>query len=253
MPISPEAEEKIRRTDEICRAYLFGLQYIIMNTARDETYFDNHLLSYTSQDFLQSIISLPILVKQGIHNVCKRDLRFLLEMSIKLCRVQQEQANSTIATKLASLKDILDTTNISIQNQITFGLLPEGTHADLRREVARFYGETSQYVHLSQAQILERIRLVNAGRTSGMESPEDIEALNLVVARGLALSLVFLLHAVPEYVVGDLLVQSDGGSLNWFFAGSKYIAAMDERFDYKAERQDDLAEVKRKRQAKVQF
>lgn len=253
MPISPEGEEEVHRTDEICRAYLFGLQFIIADTARSPTYFDNHLLSYTSQDFLQSIVSLPVLVKEGIHNVCKRELRFLLEMSIKLCRIQQEQANSTIATKLATLQGILDTTNISMQNQVTLNLLPAAGHDEFRGQVGRFYGETCQYVHLTRAQILERIALVNAGRTSGMESPEDIKALNVMIARGLSLSLVFLLHAVPEYVVGDLLVQSDGGSLNWFFAGSKYIADMDEQFDYKAERQGDLAEIKRKRRAAVRF
>lgn len=253
MPISHEAEEKIRRTDEICRAYLFGLRFIIADTARSPTYFDNHLLSYASQDFLQTIVSLPILVKEGIHNVCRRELRFLLEMSIKLCRVQQEQENSKIATKLATLKDILDTTNISIQRQVKFDLLPEGIHAELRAEVGRFYGETSQYVHLTSGQILERIGMVDAGRTSGMESPEDIEALNLMIARGLSLSLVFLLHAVPRYVVGDLLVQSDGDSLDWFFAGSKYIAAMDEEFDYKHERKENLAEIQRKRKAAIKF
>lgn len=253
MPISPEAEAQIHRTEEICRAYLFGLQFTISDTARDPNYFDNHLLSYTSQDFLQPLVSIPLLVREGVHNACRRELRFILEMSVKLCRVQQEQPRSTVATKLESLKRILDTTNISIQNQITLGLLPEPIRADFTQSVGRFYGETSQYVHLTRAQVMERIALVQAGRTSGMESAEDIEALNLVVARGLALSLVFLFHAAPQYVVGDLLVQSEGSSLNWFFAGSKYIAAIDEGFDYKAERQDNLAEIKRKRQELIKF
>lgn len=253
MSISPEAEREIHRTEEICRAYLFGLQFIIGDTARDQYYFDNHLLSYTSQDFLQSAISLPVLVREGIHNVCRRELRFLLEMSVKLCRIQQEQPRSTVTAKLESLKGILDTTNISIQNQITFGLLPGSIRADFTQSVGRLYGEASQYVHLTRAQVLERIALVQAGRTSGMESAEDIEALNLMIARGLALSLVFLLHASPQYVAGDLLVQSDGSSLNWFFAGSKYIAAIDEGFDYKAERQENLAEIRRKRQDLIKF
>ena len=253
MPISPEAEDEIHRTEEICRAYLFGLQFIISDTARDPNYFDNHLLSYTSQDFLQSITSMPVLVREGIHNVCRRELRFLLEMSIKLYRIQQEQPHSSVATKLESLKKILDTTNISIQNQITLGLLPEAIRADFTQSVGRFYGETSQYVHLTQAQVLERIALVQAGRTSGMENVEDIKALNLMIARGLALSLVFLFHAAPQYVVGDLLVQSDGSSLNWFFAGSKFIAAIDEEFDYKAERQSNLTEIKRKRREPISF
>jgi len=253
MPMTPEAELQIAHTETICRAYLFALQFVISDTARSPTYFDNHLLAYTSQDFLQSIASLPLLVRQGIHNVCRRELRFLLEMSIKLCRVQQEQPNSAIDVKLASLKDILDTTNISIQNRIALDLLPATGHGKFRGQVGRFYGEACEYVHLTRAQVLERMELVDAGRTSGMESAEDIEKLNMVIAKGLSLSLVFLFHSVPQYTVSDLLVQNDGASLRWYFAGSKYIADIDEQFDYKAERQTNIAEIKRIRREAVRF
>jgi hypothetical protein len=95
--------------------------------------------------------------------------------------------------------------------------------------------------------------MVDQGRTSGNESAEDVEILNKLIARGLACSLIFLLHSVPDYVAGDLLVQSDGSSLNWFFAGSNFIAHMDEQFDYKQERQARLEEVKHNRWAVVSF
>jgi hypothetical protein len=96
----------------------------------------------------------------------------------------------------------------------------------------------SGYVHLSEAQIQERISLIDQGKTAGREGPDEIRALNTLLARGLACSLVFLLHSVPEYVAGDLLVQNDGRSLEWPLAESRFIAMMDEHYDYKAERQD---------------
>jgi hypothetical protein len=253
MPLAAEVEKEIRHTEEICRAFLFGLQFIISDTARDPDYFDNHLLSYASQDFIQSVVAIPLLVREGVHNACRRELRFVMEMSIKLCRIQQEQPSSTVAAKLESLKRILDTTNISIQNQINLNLLPEAVRADFTRSVGRLYGNASQYVHLTHAQVLERIALVEAGRTSGRENAEDIQTLNLMISKGLALSMVFIFHAAPEYVAGDLLVQHDGSSLNWFFGGSKYIAAIDEQFDYKAERQKKLDEIKRKRLERITF
>ena len=101
-----------------------------------------------------------MLIQEGIHNVCRRELRFILEMSIKICFVQHKQYNSDVETKLNSFKSIFDSTNISIQKQLNLHLIPELQRPSFYQEVGRLYGETSSYVHLTQAQILERIALV---------------------------------------------------------------------------------------------
>lgn len=250
----PEAiRPQVQQAEMICRSFIFGLQFAIMDTARDPGYIDNHLLSYTSQDYLQSTIALPLLIQEGIHNVCKRELRFILEMSIKLCSVQQQQYSSDVATKLNTLKATLDSTNISMQKQLDLHLLPKTELPAFYQEVGRIYGETSGYVHLSQDQILERVAMVDQGRTSGNENAADVEALNKLIARGLACSFVFLVHSVPNYVAGDLLVQNDGASLDWYFLQSRFIAHMDEQFDCKHERQSRLKDIKKRRWEGVTF
>jgi hypothetical protein len=251
--VPAELATLIAQADQMSRAFLSGLSFIVRDTARDPSYFDRHLLSYTAEDYLQSVAALPLLIQEGIHNICRRELRFVLEMSIKLCFIQQKQYSSDIATKLATFKKELDSTNISVQKQLDLHLLPAAEHAAFYQEVGRLYGESSGYVHLTHAQIIERIALVNQGRTSGKEGPAQIVSLNRLVARGLACSLVFLLHSVPDYVAGDLLVQPDGSSIGWPFAESRYAAFIDEHFDYKAERQAALEEIKRQRWARVAY
>lgn len=241
----------IRQSEDICHSFLFCLSFIIHNTARDPSYLENHLLSYICQDFLQSVISLPMLIQEGIHNACRRELRFILEMSIKTCFVQQKQYNSTVASKLSSFKSIFDSTNISIRKQLDLYLIPEPERPNFHEEVGRVYGEACSYVHLTHAQILERIELARQNRVSGREGPGQIESLNRLLGRELACSVVFLLHSVPEYVAGDLLVESDGSSLKWFFDQSRFIALMDEQFDYKHERQARLKEIKETRWSRV--
>jgi hypothetical protein len=211
------------------------------------------MLSYTAQDYLQSAIALPMLVQEGIHNVCRRELRFLLEMSIKVCRIQQQDYQADIPTKLSALKETFDTTNISMQKQVNLTLLPETEWASFHQEVGCLYGETSGYVHWTSTQIHERIAMIDQGRTSGNESAADIQRLNDLVARGLAVSLVFLFHSVPEYVAGDCLVESDGSSLGWPFSRSKFVAHIDEHFDYKHERRENLQDIRRSRWAAVSF
>jgi hypothetical protein len=80
-----------------------------------------------------------------------------------------------------------------------------------------------------------------------------VNAFNSVLERGLALSLVFLFHSVPEYVAGDWLVELDGRTNDWLFMDSKYLASMDAFFDYKNERKDKLSLIRQARQARIRF
>ena len=174
-------------------------------------------------------------------------------MSIKLCYVQQQQYNLDVASKLQTFERILDSTNISIQRQLELYLLPEGEHPTFRNEVGRLYGAASRYVHLSNAQVLERINLVDQGRTSGYENFTDVHELNALFRRVLACCTALLLHSVPPYVAGDLLVEPDGSSLQWYFQASRFIALIDEGFDYKFERQANLSQIRTDRWNAVTF
>ncbi|MCP5353222.1 MAG: hypothetical protein H6926_08580 [Chromatiales bacterium] len=94
---------------------------------------------------------------------------------------------------------------------------------------------------------------VEAGHPLGFEGVEEARAAADLAARTLAASIVLLLHGVPSYVAGDLLVESDGTSRDWFFAQSKFIASIDAQFDYKHERKAVIDDVLQKRQSVVSF
>lgn len=211
------------------------------------------MLAYLAQDFLQSAISIVALGAEVLINVAKRELRFIVESSIKLCFVQQGDYVSAVADKLKTFDKELSSQRISIKQNLDLHLLPETLREPFGEEVGRIYGLTSSYVHLTPQQLQERIAAVDAGRTAGKESPEDIVAMNALVARGLAASLVLLFHSVPPYVAGDWLVEDDGASVDWYFAGSRFVAGLDSHFDYKHERQSRLAEIRAARDAAVKF
>ena len=249
--IPKNIKKPIKQNKTICREFIYGIQFITLNTSRDPNYTDNHLLSYLLYEYLQSIVSIESLVEEGIHNPCKRELRFILEMSLKLCYIQQKNYNSDINTKLESFKDILNSSNISIKKEINLSLIPKDEWGNFNQDVGRVYGKSSDYVHLSHDQIIERIELVDQGNIPGKESPGEITDLNDFIITCLSLSIVFLLHSVPEYVVEDLFVEPDGSSINWHLSKSKYIAYIDERYDYKHKRKDNLEKIKKERWNKV--
>lgn len=243
----------LKATNGIILSYLGALNFIVQDTRRDPAYFDNHLLSYLAQDFLQSAISIVTLSMEGLISVAKRELRFIVETSIKLCFVQQRDYASAIQAKLERFDKELSSQRISIKQNLDFSMLPDDLKEPFGEEVGRIYGLTSNYVHLTPYQIQERMTAVNAGRTAGKESGADVEALNALLSRGLAISLTLLFHSVPQYVAGDWMVEDDGSTVAWYFAGSRFLAAIDSYFDYKAERQQNLAQIQNTRRRTVSF
>ncbi|MHC2001833.1 hypothetical protein ACYQR9_15540 [Methylobacterium sp. CM6241] len=251
--LRPELVAPIQQTHLLVRSYLAGLAFMVSDTSRDPKYISNHLLSRLSQDILQSAMSVAVLVSEGIQNVARRELRFLLEASVKITHVQRASYASSIDEKLAVFDKDLRSPSISIKREINFDLLPEDHRSIFDEEIGRIYGLTSNYVHLTPAQILQSIEAAKAGVTAGKERPEDVEEFNRLAARAMAASLVLLFHSVPSWVAGDFLVEQDGSSIQWQFMQSRYIAAIDEQFDYKHERQENLSEIKRARTANVRF
>lgn len=251
--LPPELVAPLKTTNAIVLAYLAALDFIIRDTRRDPTYLENHLLSYLAQDFLQSAISIVTLSMEGLTSVAKRELRFVIEASIKLCLVQQKDYASSIQNKLDRFDKELSSQRISIKQNLDLSMLPEELRESFGDEVGRVYGLTSSYVHLTPQQIQERIAAVDAGRTAGKEDAADIEALNLLVSRGLAISLTLLFHSVPSYVAGDWMVEDNGSTVAWYFTGSRFLAGVDRYFDYKHERQDRLAEIQEVRREAIRF
>jgi len=180
---------------------------------------------------------------EGLLNVAKRELRFIVESSIKVCFVQQKEASASIQDKLNQFDKELSSQRISIKQNLELAMLPETLKEPFVEEAGRVYGLTSNYVHLTPKQIRERIEAVDAGRTAGNEIAADVDGLNSLVSCGMAVSLVLLFHSVPRYVAGDWLVEHDGSTKKWYFGASQFLAGIDSHFDYKSERQADLAKI----------
>jgi hypothetical protein len=251
--LAPDLVKPLRDTDYILRCYLAGVGFITADAARDQEFKTTHLLSYLAQDYIESAISIIVLTMEGVHNVAKRELRFLIESSIKICFIQQKSYETVIDEKLRRFEKELSSQSISIKQNLLLSLLPEGLRDAFCEEVGRVYGLTCNYVHLTPKQIKERIAAVDAGRTAARVNADDIKALNELLSRGLACSLVLLFHSVPSWIAGDWLVDGDGSSNEWYFGRSRFFAGMDSEFDYKAERSERLSEIQAKRQPRIAF
>jgi hypothetical protein len=163
--LPPDLAEQLRQTDYIIRCYLAGIGFIVHDAGRAPEFTTTHLLSYLAQDYIESAISIITLAMEGVHNVVKRELRFIIESSIKIGFIQQKSYDSLIEEKLKQFDKELSSQSISIKQNLLLSLLPDSMRDGFCDEVGRVYGLTCNYVHLTPTQIEERIAAVDAGRT----------------------------------------------------------------------------------------
>lgn len=253
MDIPADVLPLVARTEQAANAYIRALAFVINDTARDPQFSHTHLFAYLVEDLFQSAASIPILAAEGMWSVARRELRFLLEASTKLAVIQHEAYATSIQDKVTHFDRMLASSSISCKNRLSLHLIEEHLRPQFLDEVGRLYGEGSNYVHLSPLQVQGRMLAVGAGHTLGFEGVEEARVAADLAARTLAASIVLLLHGVPRYVAGDLLVESDGTSRDRFFAQSRFIASIDAKFDYKHERKGDIDDVLQKRQSVVSF
>lgn len=243
----------VTRTKQAASAYVRALSFVLHDTARDPQFSRTHLFAYLAEDLLQSAISIPVLAADGLWSVARRELRFLLEASTKQAVIQHQAYGTTIQEKVIQFDQLLASPSISCKNRLSLNLLEENMKSQFLEEVGRLYGEGSNYVHLSPRQVRARMLAVEAGHSMGFEGVDEAKAAADLAVQTLAASIVLLLHGVPSYVAGNLLVESDGASRDWFFAQSRFIASVDAMFDYKHERKCVINNVVRQRQSLIRF
>jgi hypothetical protein len=252
---SPEYLEQLSRHEVIWRSLGMYLSFCKMNFSRAGDIARRHFFLRVLDDFLQSVVAINYLCREGIHHTCRRELRYLLELSVKACLISQKSKASELAfeDQIDEHKNILKKSEFNLINSIEFKLLTEQSAEEFKKDVKRMYGVLSAYSHSTPFQVSERLGREKAGKTIGYEGTEELRDLNEHAQLTYSYIATLLAHALEEWVLGDFLVESNGERNPWHFRKSKYIAMLDERFDYKHERQENLQRIKSDRLADIEF
>jgi hypothetical protein len=180
-------------------------------------------------------------------------MRFLIELIIKLCYVEQQMPGSTIDEKIEQHKKIFGSSTISEKSSLDLYMLSEKSGNQIREDLGRQYGISSNYAHLSTRQIRERIARSNNDVVAEQDNIDERVAVVNDIRYCYAMILAVIFHSVPNHVTGNWLVGRNGASNEWYFGRSRFIAEIDAYFDYKAERQSSLDEIQRTRGSRGEF
>ncbi|HNP68767.1 MAG TPA: hypothetical protein PKH16_12745 [Aequorivita sp.] len=221
------------------------------DTVRDGISDKSNFFLRMVEDISQSTISIETLAKEGIINTCKRELRYLIELAIKATIITRTSTKTDINEQIEEYRNLLNSSNINPLNKLKLDFFTEEDEKKFKTEVKKAYGLLSKFTHSSSEQITERIKRAMSGKTIGFEGTQELKSLNELIEKVFSQVIVFIFNSVPQYVVGDYLVESNGDINNWYFKKSKFISLIDETFDYKHERQVKIEKIRKERKENI--
>lgn len=197
----------------------------------------NWLVQTFVDDFLESAISIRALATQGVFNVGRREMRYLVEAAVKHVFVDQQVSG---AAKLSERLTLLnDTTRVPrssvapVDELIVRMVEDPGT---LRGAVHSAFGALSGYTHLSKRQLDERLARAARGEFAGFESAATLEAFNKLLFQVYDIVLAIFFEGVGPAFTGELFIHVFDEEPRWRFHKGRLVGEISRHFDYKHER-----------------
>ena len=247
-----EIQEELDKHKQICNSFFDTVIFSILNYSRGPLDFKDNFFLRVSDEFVETLSAIELLMKNGYRNQCRRECRFVLELAIKAAYINQQNDNENFETHLENFQKLLKDPGITIIKQLKYPFFVDDHKIieEFSLEVRRTYGTLSKYVHTSQEQLIEKIEIAEKRTTFEKLSIEEYRTLNDEIGRTFSYITVLLFNSMPQYVVGDFL---EPRKKEYYFNKSKFIAKIDEAFDYKHERQATLKELQQQRNSDIEF
>ncbi|WP_343560888.1 hypothetical protein [Sphingobacterium sp.] len=235
----------------ITQSFYDSILFSIFNFSRGPENWKNNFFLRVSDEFIEGFESIEKMIQNGFRNQCRRELRFLIEVAIKAAFITQNTINEDFDKQLNTYRKLLKNPGINTINRINFPLFGK---EDIKRnfliEVKQMYGNLCNYVHLTPEQLTEKIKLSKDGKPFEKLTTEELKILNYEISLTFSYISVLLFNSMPQFVVGDFFQP---GLPDYYYCKSKYIAEIDEKFDYKHERQANLEGIIKSRNEKIEF
>jgi hypothetical protein len=247
-----EIQIELDRHKQICNSFFDTVIFSIFNYSRGPLNFKDNFFLRVSDEFVETLSAIELLMTNGYRNQCRRECRFILELAIKAAYINQQNDNENFETHLENFQKLLKDPGINIIKQLKYPFFDSDPNLieEFSLEVRRTYGTLCKYVHTSPEQLVEKIEIAEKRTTLGKLSVEEYRTLNDEIGRTFSYITVLLFNSMPQYVVGDYLEPRKKG---YYFNKSKFIAKIDEAFDYKHERQATLIELQKQRSGDIEF
>ncbi|HEY0460632.1 MAG TPA: hypothetical protein VGC97_15955 [Pyrinomonadaceae bacterium] len=211
------------------------IRTISFYSTRARQIYDEQLTIRASDDLIQSSIGILFLVENGIHNIAKREIRYLLEMIVKYLLVDQE-CSGNLADRITYLNDNVPNSSIEVVDRLNLPF-DEATNNQFRNDIRDVFYKACAFTHPSRQQIEEQVKNYTKGVYIGFETAKMLDNVNNTVFRAYDLILTMLFIGFGHSMSGDLFIEIYDHNPKWKFHKGKYVKLYSKLFDYKVERQ----------------
>lgn len=244
----------IRQIDRYILDYGLGINMIEMMATRNPPFFEQLISLRIKPHFAQSMIAAAQMIKEGLHDPAKREMRFLVEASVKALWLDQgspplrQDANRnaggpprTVAEKAAALDGLGRERFDEVVDSLRFGMLDEAAGDQYRQTAKSLYGTLSTTTHVSSRNVERDFANFDKGKHFAFETVADVNAIARLLRQVLDLALTSHFEAFDHGLVGDLFEPYFAPA--WSFLKMPLVAAVDRHFDYKHERRVRRGEI----------
>ncbi|MDX1766614.1 MAG: DUF5677 domain-containing protein [Arenibacter troitsensis] len=236
----------------LCNSFFDSIIFSIFNYQRGPLDFKDNFFLRVSDEFVETLSSIELLIENGYRNQCRRECRFIIELAIKAAYINQQNDNEHFEVQIQNFERLLKDSGISIIKELNYPFFDSDTELieEFSLEIRRMYGTLCKYVHTSPDQLLEKIQIAESRTELGKLTLEEYRTLNYEIGKTFSYITVLLFNSMPHYVVGDFM---EPRKEDYYFNKSKFVMKIDEAFDYKHERQLTLEEFKKRRTLAIEF
>lgn len=245
---SDEYQNSLRLLEVVTFDFIKGMKSCSIYCSRGAEFRNNSLSLSHIDDYFMSAIMILTMLKEGGINTAKREIRYLIDSSMRYLYVDQQLWRGKLNEKVVYFDKKIDKSNIKYISDIDFHMIGNQTlKKSFGSEYTQNYYKACEYVHASTRQIEERFSLYEQGITIGLERADQLQEVAELLSEAYSTLLVFTFHASGVSTVGDLMLDTLSPQDDWVYNGNKYIAEIDRHFDYKHERKDVLQELEKAR------
>jgi hypothetical protein len=232
---SQQYQEELKYLSDFSYDAIQTIRTISFYSTRAKAIYDEFLTIKSSDDLLQSIVGLRELVVNGFHNMVKREMRYMIEMTTKYLIVDQEKMGQNLSVKTQYLADEIPNSSIEVIDRLStpFDSTLDKQYKD---EVKDFFYKACAYVHPSKRQIEEQIDNYTKGLHIGFETARMLSNINKLLFRSYDIILTMLFIGFGQSMSGDLFIEIYDTQPKWKFHKGKYLKEYSKLFDYKLER-----------------
>lgn len=232
---------------------IYSIRVCEIAASRWPEFSEKYLLPRHFDDIVEAAITAQLAIENGALNPARRELRFILEVSVNIAYVDEVKARESFEERISYYRGkSVNKSNVEHISQIPLRML------GARRErfalsVRDAWVRASNYVHLTKRRIDEKLKLREQGFTLGFESLEMLKQVVAEVHEVCSIVMILTFETIGPSFTGDIIVDSLDEQDNWTLHANEYIAIVDSYFDYKHERKDRLESIIQRRNSRIKY